>query len=328
MALANSREMKAMEDRSACGLFDCNECDFRKAERCPGCRAGNQALGESGGDVCGILSCVIASGYESCGDCVKPQCDIPRKIDCVCPLRAAFQNKRWWAGRINTFFEQRNRKMAVDENVRKISPRTIERLRWYLLVLQEMDDRGIGSVASREIAGKVGVNAALVRKDLSYFGDFGTPSFGYSVQFLIQRIREILNLNEPCNVAWIGAARLAENQDLLIDLGSHNCKVVAILDLDESRIGGRVVGIRVEGLSRLREMVKELEINSAVVAVPALRAQEVADMLNVVGITAILNLTSSVLSVPKGVVVRNANVVSEMMALSFYSAHGDAQRDD
>lgn len=316
-----------MKQMSMCGLFDCDTCDYLKSGRCPGCNDGNKALEAEGSEVCSIAACVAASGVPSCAECSRPQCDIPRRIDCVCPLRSAHQSKRWWASRITDYFEGHNRKLQVDETARKISPRTVERLRWYLLVLQEMEDKGATSVASREIATRVGVNAALVRKDLSYFGDFGTPSLGYSITYLIQQIREILNLDEPCHVAWVGAQRLSENQDLLLDLASHNCKVVTVLDIDESRVGARVAGIRVERLAELTRLKDEMNVNAGVVAVPAHEAQNVADALLAVGVKAMLNLTSSVLSVPTGVVVRNANVVSEMMALSFYSAHEDAQKD-
>ena len=317
-----------MNEMSACGLFDCSQCDYLKAGSCPGCIEGNLRIQAEGGQVCTIRSCVVEKGIASCTECVMPQCDIPRRIDCVCPLRTAFQNKRWWASRMTDYFERLIRRRSSAEVAEKISPRTVDRLRWYLLVLQEMEDKGVTSVASREIAGKVGINAALVRKDLSYFGDFGTPSLGYSVQLLIQRIREILNLDEPCNVAWVGAQRLAENQDLLIELGSHNCRVVSVFDIDESRVGARVAGIRVERLVQLLHLKDEMDINAGVIAVPAQNAQQVADALLAVGIKAMLNLTSAVLSMPAGVVVRNANVVSEMMALSFYSAHEEAQAEE
>ncbi|MDO8683536.1 MAG: redox-sensing transcriptional repressor Rex [Armatimonadota bacterium] len=310
-----------MNALSACGLYDCSSCEYKSADRCPGCFEGNKKLKADGAEICSIYDCAVSGGVATCADCARPLCDIPRMIDCVCPLRAAFQTKRWWAGRLSNFFETRNRKLQVDEQEKKISPRTVERLRWYLLVLQEMDDRGVVSVASREIAGKIGVNAALVRKDLSYFGDFGTPSYGYTVRYLIERIRQILNLDEPCHVAWVGAQRLAENQELLLELGSHNCKVVTVLDIDETRVGARVAGIRVEPLAHIGRLAKELDVNAGVVAVPAQDAQKVADALLAVGVKALLNLTSTVLSVPPGVVVRHANVVSEMMALSFYSAN-------
>lgn len=312
---------------SACGLYDCRACDFRKQGNCAGCWDGNEMLKAAGGQTCGIYSCVVEAGVKSCADCVRPQCDIPRRIDCACPLRSSHQAKRWWAGRMSNYFEQKNRERKDSEPAVKISPRTVGRLRWYLLVLQEMEDRGVTSVASREIAGRVGVNAALVRKDLSYFGDFGTPSYGYSVKFLIQKIREILNLDDPCHVAWVGAHRLSENQDILLELGSHNCQVVTVLDTDETHVGARVAGIRVEPLANIRGLFKEMGVNAAVIAVPGVEAQSVADTLLDNGVKAILNLTSTVLSVPPGVVVRNANVVSEMMALSFYSGHEGEDMD-
>ena len=310
-----------MELKSVCGLFECEACGYQEDGRCPGCRKGNEMVASVGGRPCAVYNCAVKTGVSSCAECGKPNCDVPRLIDYACPMRAQFQNKRWWASRLADFLVRRGRERRESETAPKISARTVGRLRWYLLLLQELEDKGVECISSREIATRVGVNAALVRKDLSHFGDFGTPSYGYSVKRLVEGIRKILNLDEPCYVAWVGAQRLAENQDLLLEMGSHNCHVVTVLDTDESHVGARIAGIRVEHLSEITKVAESMGVNAAVIAVPNSRAQEVADLLTTAGVKSILNLTTTVLSTPSGVVVRNANVVSEMMALSFYSAH-------
>jgi len=205
-----------------------------------------------------------------------------------------------------------------------IPEKTIARLRWYLLILEDLSRRGITSISSREIAARAGGNAALVRKDLSYFGDFGTPSFGYNVRYLQKKIAEILHLNEQKHILWLGAKRLEENQSIFSDLRLSNCFIVAVLDVDEKRIGTRVHDLQVLHISSLPQVVANLDIDAAVIALPPERAQEGLDAVALAGVKAVLNLTPAVLDVPKGVSVRSVDIGGELVALSFYCAREDS----
>ncbi len=160
---------------SACAIYECHSCDYRKSGACSGCLAGNVQLIEQGREPCAVYACVEASGLTSCASCEEPACVLRRSAESICPLRGRFEKKRWWAGHISRALEGRVRSQADGE---KISEKVINRLRWYLTALEYYKSEGCESVSSWQLAEKVGVNSSLIRKDLSRFGDFGTPSFG------------------------------------------------------------------------------------------------------------------------------------------------------
>jgi len=307
------------EMQSLCDAFDCAACSFREREVCPGCVPGNERLAELGQKTCAVYDCVTQQEIRACAACERPACTLEHRADTVCPLRSHYENKRRWAGKLAKSLCEHVRKLRALHPSRRVSDRTVTRLRWYLVALEDLAGRGVSTVSSREIADSVGVNAALVRKDLSYFGDFGTPSFGYDLKYLQQKIAEILHLNEQRNIVWVGAKRLMDNITLLKELGQHNCQVVAVLDPDESLVGVRVGEMQVFHLSSLGRVVENLGADAAVVAVPSAEAQRVADSLVMAGVKALLNLTSVRLQIPSDVAVRNVDVAGELMALSFYT---------
>ena len=312
-----------MEVSSLCNIFDCAKCDFGRAERCLGCILGNEQLAALGEDTCGIYRCVREHGASSCGGCRRPACPLEHRVDTIFPLRSRFESKRWWAGKIAKSLCDRVRQLRELHPSRRISDRTVARLRWYLLALEDLAAKGSAVVSSREIADRVGVSAALVRKDLSYFGEFGTPSFGYDLRYLQSKIAEILHLNEQRNVIWIGAKRLTANASLFDELRRHNCQIVAVLDPDESLVGTRIGDLQVFHLSSLKKVVENLDADAGVVAVPPGEAQHVADALVSAGVKAVLNLTSVLLQVPGDINVRSVDVAAELMALSFYTGGSD-----
>jgi redox-sensing transcriptional repressor len=150
------------------------------------------------------------------------------------------------------------------------------------------------------------------------FGDFGTPSFGYNVKYLLKKITDILHLDEQKHIVWLGAKSLEDNPAMLRDLSRHNCHIVAVLDLDESRIGSRVHDLQTLHMSSLPQVVANLDIDVAILALPPEQAQEGLDALAIAGVKAVLNLTPTILDVPRGVNVRNIDVSGELVALSFY----------
>ena len=308
-----------MQIQSLCDVFDCETCGFRERQTCPGCVPGNERLAALGKDVCAIYTCVTGQGIRSCAACEREACPLEHRADKTCPLRSTFESKRRWAGKIAKRLCDQVRRLRALHPSRRVSDRTVTRLHWYLVALEELAAKGSTSVSSRELADSVGVNAALVRKDLSYFGEFGTPSFGYNVRYLQRKITEILHLNEQRNIMWIGAKRLMENASLLKELPQHNCHIVAVLDSDGSLVGVRINGLQVLHLSSLGQVVENLGADAAVVAVPSPEAQRVADALVAAGVKALLNLTSVRLQVPGDVTVRNVDVAGELMALSFYT---------
>lgn len=301
---------------SPCSVFDCNTCEHLAAERCPGCRDGNDYLAKRGLEPCGMFKCTAEQEIETCADCGKASCDFGRGTDAICPLRSKFENHRWWAGRLARALSLK--KTAVEEVRDRISDRTIDRMRWYLTALDSFYDEGVSSISSWQLAQRVGVKAPLIRKDFSRFGEFGTPSLGYDVKYLRAKILEILRLNEARNVLWIGAEKLREHRPALERVCRHNCHLVGVLDSDPEEIGKMVGDIQVGDLASLPHVLTELSINVAVVALQTPEAQQAANTLARAGVTAILNLSRMLLAVPEHVTVRNVDVGGELLALSYY----------
>jgi len=207
--------------------------------------------------------------------------------------------------------------VGVEKGIR-ISEKTITRMRWYLYALEEYAKQGMMVVASREIADKVGVKSGLVRKDLCHFGGFGRPSVGYNIAYLQKKIKEILRINQVKNVAWAGAQRLADDPSLIEKFADSNCEIEAVFDKDSTRLGMRIGNLQVLGIGQVEAVVQNLGIKAAVIATLSDDAQEAADRLTAGGVKAILNLTPVVLVVPPGVAVRNVDLASELMMLSYY----------
>ena len=210
----------------------------------------------------------------------------------------------------------------------RISEKTITRMRWYLYALDEFTKHGMTVVASREIADKVGVKSGLVRKDLCHFGGFGRPSVGYNIAYLQKKIKEILRVNQVKNVAWVGAQRLADEPALIEKFADSNCEIEAVFDRDSTRLGMRIGNLQVLGIGEVEAVVQNLGIEGAVIATLSDDAQESADRLTAGGVKAILNLTPVVLVVPPGIAVRNIDLASELMMLSYYCGSNGAMTAD
>ncbi len=250
---------------SICGVFDCESCDHYISARCPGCTEGNEQLSKRSIENCGIFRCVNDLKINACSDCNHTTCQLARRSDTVCPLRERFENRRWWAGRLAKSLAKRN-KLADVEQSDKISDRTIDRMRWYLMALEGYSAQGISSISSWQLAQKVGVKAPLIRKDLSRFGEFGTPSFGYDVKYLRRKIMDILHLNESRHIIWLGSQKLKEQLAVVQRMSQHNCHLVAVLDPDPSEVGRRILDLQVLHLDNLAQVLSNLSVDVAVVA--------------------------------------------------------------
>ena len=201
----------------------------------------------------------------------------------------------------------------------KISAKVVSRLRWYLTALDSFAGEGATSVSSWQLAERVGVNAALIRKDLSRFGDFGTPSFGYRVDYLIQRIGDILHLDQGNSIVWIGAACFRLHFPSISRLGKHACGVVGVFDSNPAEIGSRVGDFEVLPLDKLAEFVSESNVQTATLALAGPEARIVAEKLAGLGIKAILNVSGEMLALSDAVRVSSFDLVGELLELAYYS---------
>ncbi|MGC8954475.1 MAG: redox-sensing transcriptional repressor Rex [Fervidobacterium sp.] len=173
----------------------------------------------------------------------------------------------------------------------KIPKPTVKRLGLYYRCLLRFKEEGVNFVSSQDIAERLRIKPSQVRKDLSYFGEFGKRGLGYSVKNLSSEIADIIGINKEWNVAIIGAGNLGTALANYPGLSKHKFKVVAIFDNDREKVGKKIAGLTVSHMSELKKLTEELKIDIAVVAVPEIAAQTVVQQLEQAGIKGIVNFS-------------------------------------
>lgn len=208
--------------------------------------------------------------------------------------------------------------MAVERPRRRIPEATVARLPIYLRILGEQADEGVDNVSSDRLAELAGVNAAKVRKDLSYLGSYGTRGVGYEVAYLVYQIRRELGLTHDWPVVIVGAGNLGQALAGYGGFGSRGFPVAGVVDIDASKVGSVLGGVRVRHIDDLPSIVQGKDVTIGVVATPAANAQDAADWLVRAGVTSILNFAPTVLSVPRPVKVRKVDLAVELQILSYH----------
>ena len=206
--------------------------------------------------------------------------------------------------------------MAPDRNRRRIPDATVSRLPVYLRILSEQADEGVDSISSERLAELAGVNAAKVRKDLSYLGSYGTRGVGYEVAYLVYQIRRELGLTHDWPVVIVGAGNLGQALAGYNGFGERGFPVAGIVDVDEQKVGTVMGGVRVRHIDDLPQIVQNKRVNIGVIATPAAAAQAAAERLVKAGVTSILNFAPVVLNVPHGIETRKVDLAVELQILS------------
>jgi redox-sensing transcriptional repressor len=201
---------------------------------------------------------------------------------------------------------------------RRIPEATVARLPVYLRLLFDVREAGDDTVSSERLAELAGVNAAKVRKDLSYLGSYGTRGVGYDVEYLMFQMSRELGLTQAWPVVIVGAGNLGQALAHYGGFTERGYPVVAIVDSDPAKIGVTIGGLVVDTLSALPSLVVDRAHTIGVIAVPASAAQDVADRLVDAGVRSILNFAPVVLTVPAEVSVRKVDLAVELQILSFY----------
>jgi redox-sensing transcriptional repressor len=212
--------------------------------------------------------------------------------------------------------------MAADRARRSIPEATVTRLPLYLRSLVEVAEAKTTTISSERLAELAGVNAAKVRKDLSYLGSYGTRGVGYDVEYLLYQISRELGLTQDWPVCIVGLGNLGHALANYRGFMARGFRVVALVDADASKVGERVGGLKVRSVEELRDIVAENGVAIGIIATPAIAAQEVADKLVEAGVRSILNFAPVVLSVPDTVSVRKVDLSIELQILSFYQQRG------
>ncbi len=200
----------------------------------------------------------------------------------------------------------------------KISEAVVRRLPIYLRYLTNLRQMDVKTVSSQQMGKILDVNPAQIRKDLAAFGDFGKKGIGYDVDYLIEKIRHILKLDQEIHVALVGAGHLGHaisNYNVYL---KDNMRIVAIFDADPAKIGQEIAGLTIRPMWELKQWVAEKQIRLAIITVPAAAAQDVADQLIDAGIEGILNFAPVNIRTNKEVRIHNADVTSSLQSLAYY----------
>lgn len=187
----------------------------------------------------------------------------------------------------------------------------------YFRALSGLESEGYHTVSSKELASREKLTPAQVRKDLSFFGSFGTRGLGYPVVELKQKIAAILGIDRKWNVALIGVGNIGSALVSYKEFQRQGFQIKKIFDNDQRKIGSNHKGIVVSDLNDLEAEIRESDIEIVVVAVPAQAAQQVVDRCVEAGIKAILNFAPVNLKVPDDVCLRTENMSMELEYLSF-----------
>jgi redox-sensing transcriptional repressor len=200
----------------------------------------------------------------------------------------------------------------------EIPRKAIYRLSIYLRCLLRLKENGIRTVSSEALAKAAGVKSTQLRKDLTYFGQFGTRGLGYDVGELATMISDLLGTNSLQPVILVGVGNLGMALLSYRGFEQEGFEIVAAFDLDLERKRDKKISQPIYGMEKLAAFVRDHHTKMAILTVPATAAQEVTNILLEAGITGILNFAPIVLQVPEEVMVNNVNLAIELENLSYF----------
>lgn len=193
----------------------------------------------------------------------------------------------------------------------------VRRISLYLRQLESFHRQGRKTMSSKQLGQSLGLTDAQVRKDLAYFGQFGHPGIGYSVEEMIAKLRQILGTDKTWNVLLVGAGNLGRALMAYNGFEARGFRLVAVFDADPSRVGQGEGALRVRPMAQLPAVVQEHGIRVGIVAVPAEAAQGVAEKLVAAGIKGILNFAPATLTAPAGVTINSVDLAVQLEQIAF-----------
>jgi redox-sensing transcriptional repressor len=207
----------------------------------------------------------------------------------------------------------------VKKSVRPDIPRkTIYRLSIYLRCLARLRENNIGTVSSEALAKAAGVKSTQLRKDLAYFGTFGTRGLGYDVAELSHKISDELGTSSLQPVILVGVGNLGLALVSYRGFEKEGFEILAAFDAEPRRKRDKTIKQPILGMDKMAAFIREHSVKMAILSVPAAAAQTVANQLIEDGVTGILNFSPIVLAVPEEVMVNNVNLAIELENLSYF----------
>jgi redox-sensing transcriptional repressor len=199
----------------------------------------------------------------------------------------------------------------------------IRRLPIYARALANLRDEGISVVSSLDLGRRLGMTPAQIRKDLSYFGEFGKQGTGYDVRYLLAEIRHILGLERNWAMIVVGVGRLGHAIASYNGFEPQGFEIAGLFDADPGKVGQQVGHLKIAHLDDAPRLIRERNVQIAIVAVPAPQGQAVVDRLVDAGITAILNYAPVAVHVPDHVRVEQIDPIVGLQSMTYYLARQD-----
>jgi len=200
---------------------------------------------------------------------------------------------------------------------RKVPDETIRRLPIYLRALTFSKALSKERISSRDLAEFVGVNSWQIRKDFSYFGDFGTPGVGYNIEKLSVQIKRILKLDVAKRAALVGVGNLGLAVLAYPGFKMYSFNIAAAFDINPKKIGRKISNIAIENISKISTL-KKRGISIAIITVPRDAAQSTAEALLKAGVKGILNFSPCYITVPRKVKVITIDIAMDLARLPYY----------
>jgi redox-sensing transcriptional repressor len=196
----------------------------------------------------------------------------------------------------------------------------VGRLPIYLRALQHMAQDGRQLTSSQELGERLGISAAQIRKDLSQFGEFGKQGTGYDIKYLVENLNQILNVDRVWDIAVVGAGDIGSAIARYQGFADRGFRVAMIFDSNPNIVGKKIGNFTVYDSATLIDTIREAGVKVAMIAVPAVNAQDVADQLVKAGVKAILNYAPLSINVPEGVRVQHTDPVTHLQRMTYYLA--------
>jgi len=200
----------------------------------------------------------------------------------------------------------------------EVSPLSLNRLSLYLRCLRQLQDQGVTRISSQELARQFHLSAALIRKDLAQFGEFGIRGIGYQVEPLIETINVVLGLDREHRIAVVGMGRLGSALASYLGFNEGAFRIVAAFDSDRRKVGKKVGHLEIHHIEELTEVVRETQAEIALLTSPARVAQGIYEELTAAGIRAVLNFAPTQLAVEPDVPTKSVDVRIHLEELAFF----------
>ncbi|MFW6237919.1 MAG: redox-sensing transcriptional repressor Rex [Halanaerobiales bacterium] len=196
---------------------------------------------------------------------------------------------------------------------------TIERLPLYYRCLDKLSTfENVDVISSKALGGRLGIPSTQVRKDLSYYGEFGRRGVGYDVNSLKRSVAKILGIDKTRSAVIVGAGNLGRALVNYEGFNKMGLEIKSVFDNDLNKIGNRVGSIKVKSMKEFEDVLSEEDIKLGIITVPATAAQRVAEKLVNAGVKAIWNFAPTRLKLPEEITVRNEDLAVGIVSLIYH----------